>query len=204
MELFSIASRKLAAEILFPAPAFCTYVSLGVRSVPRTTARPVIPSRPIIPTSTCWSGAPSATTDTKPLSGKYMCSTDRWGVSRRFRSGRSTGLRCGVSRLRSLSVSAERILLTNGGLWAFLSPQWARARSVSHPPEPSGAFTATEPAFSEQQLKQGAESTARLCRSIWSGAAALELCSNGSEVGPQLTGHTPFSCTMMKLMNYVF
>ncbi len=68
----------------------CKNTSLPLRSLPNTTARPVMPSRPMSPTSTGFE-APLATTEAKPLSGKY---TALIGLPRRsstLHSGGSTG-----------------------------------------------------------------------------------------------------------------
>ena len=46
-----IATSRKLGKIQSARPGNCTRTSLGVHLSPRTTAGPVIPSRPIIPTS---------------------------------------------------------------------------------------------------------------------------------------------------------
>jgi hypothetical protein len=48
----------------------CTIVRTGICPVPRKTARPVIPSRPIMVVSTDSPSSPMATMEAIPLTGK--------------------------------------------------------------------------------------------------------------------------------------
>jgi hypothetical protein len=56
----SSAARNLAALMRRPRPETCMYVSCGARSFPSTIPRPVMPSRPMIPTSMLGLLVPSA------------------------------------------------------------------------------------------------------------------------------------------------